>query len=289
MLRPDASMPSDNVEATAAAHPHDIDIANTMDRAAEIEIETLTRRSLMTGLIATGAGLLGYSWLNQAFDKRFDANLQWPLRRMLQFNQQVAERLLGTGGLAPEFPVSQARNPRANGHVGLDLPVDSKTWRLKVTQPDLPAREFTLAEIQRLPKTEMVTELKCVEGWSEVVRWGGVRLSDFMSNYQLGRRDGKAWGSSTQTGDLFHFADLSTPDKEYFVGLDIPSALHPQTLLCHEMNGEPLTAEHGAPLRLVITVKYGIKNIKRIGQLSFTDEQPRDYWAERGYDWYAGL
>ena len=67
------------------------------------------------------------------------------------------------------------------------------------------------------------------------------------------------------------------------------AAFHPQTLLCYEMNGEPLDTQHGALLRLVIPVKYGIKNIKRIGTIRFTDERPADYWAERGYDWYAGL
>jgi hypothetical protein len=75
---------------------------------------------------------------------------------------------------------------------------------------------------------------------------------------------------------------------EYYVGLDIASALHPQTLLCYEMNGQPLTPQHGAPLRLVIPVKFGIKNLKRIGTIRFTDVRPADYWAERGYDWYAG-
>ena len=71
--------------------------------------------------------------------------------------------------------------------------------------------------------------------------------------------------------------------------MDMPSALHPQTLLCYEMNGKSLSMEHGAPLRLVTTVKYGIKSIKRIGRIAFTDERPPDFWAERGYDWYAGL
>jgi DMSO/TMAO reductase YedYZ molybdopterin-dependent catalytic subunit len=66
------------------------------------------------------------------------------------------------------------------------------------------------------------------------------------------------------------------------------SAVHPQTLLCYEMDGRPLTPEHGAPLRLVIPVKYGIKNLKQIGTIRFTDVRPADYWAERGYDWYAG-
>ena len=82
---------------------------------------------------------------------------------------------------------------------------------------------------------------------------------------------------------------MNTPDGVYYVSVDMPSALHPQTLLAWEMNGEPLTEEHGAPLRLVIPVKYGIKNIKRIGRIEYTDTRPKDYWEERGYDWYAGL
>ena len=82
---------------------------------------------------------------------------------------------------------------------------------------------------------------------------------------------------------------LATPDQVYYVGLDLPSALHPQTLLAYEMNGQALTSEHGSPLRLVIPVKYGIKNIKRVGSIRFTNERPADYWAEQGYDWYAGL
>ena len=85
------------------------------------------------------------------------------------------------------------------------------------------------------------------------------------------------------------YVRLMTPDEEYYVGIDRPRALHPQPLLCYEMNGAPLKDEHGAPLRLVIPVKYGIKNLKRIGSITYTDECPDDYWAERGYDYYAAL
>jgi len=56
---------------------------------------------------------------------------------------------------------------------------------------------------------------------------------------------------------------METPDGQYFVGLDSASAFHPQTLLCYEMDGVDLTSAHGAPLRLIIPVKYGVKNIKR--------------------------
>jgi DMSO/TMAO reductase YedYZ molybdopterin-dependent catalytic subunit len=81
---------------------------------------------------------------------------------------------------------------------------------------------------------------------------------------------------------------METPDGDYYVGLDMASALHPQTLLCYAMNGQPLTPHHGAPLRLVMTVKYGFKSIKRIGRIAFMDERAADFWAERGYDWYSG-
>ncbi len=124
----------------------------------------------------------------------------------------------------------------------------------------------------------MTTELRCIEGWSEVVHWAGARLADLAS----------ATGLATRGGRPFGYAALQTPDGNYYVGLDMASALHPQTLLCYEMDGQPLTPEHGAPLRLVIPVKYGIKNLKQIGTIRFTDVRPADYWAERGYDWYAG-
>ena len=120
----------------------------------------------------------------------------------------------------------------------------------------------------------MTTELKCIEGWSVIVNWVGARFSDFAAKF--------APPENTQ------YVSLITPDREYFVGWDMPSIMHPQTLLAYEMNGQPLTPEHGAPLRLVTTTKYGIKQIKRIGRIEITGERPADYWAEQGYDWYSG-
>ena len=82
---------------------------------------------------------------------------------------------------------------------------------------------------------------------------------------------------------------METPSGDYYVGLDMASAMHPQTLLCYEMNGKPLEYHHGAPLRLAITSKYGIKNIKSVGRIVYAAKRPHDYWEERGYDWYAGV
>lgn len=263
---------------------------DSQSEPAEVQIRQMTRRSFATGAAAAAAGLAGYSWLRWfAHDPAVDDHLPWPLRRVLEWNERVARQVLGNERSAPEFAAVRAREPKVNGHQGLAGVVNHDTWRLQVSTPAGPDREFRLAEIQALPKYEMVTELKCVEGWSEIVRWSGARLIDFLVAYDLGCRGGGGWRDTARPDDLFRYVQLATPDRAYYVGLDMPSALHPQTLLCWEMNGQPLTPDHGAPLRLVITVKYGIKNIKRIGHLRLLDERPADYWAERGYDWYAGL
>jgi DMSO/TMAO reductase YedYZ molybdopterin-dependent catalytic subunit len=65
--------------------------------------------------------------------------------------------------------------------------------------------------------------------------------------------------------------------------------MHPQNLLVYEMGGQPLTPGHGAPLLLAMPIKYGYKQIKQIGHIRYTDTCPNDYWANLGYDWYAGL
>ena len=78
-------------------------------------------------------------------------------------------------------------------------------------------------------------------------------------------------------------------DGAYYVSVDMATMRHPQTLLAYDNFGEPISDRNGAPLRLATPLKYGIKQIKRIGTIQFTNSQPRDYWGDRGYDWYAGL
>lgn len=159
----------------------------------------------------------------------------------------------------------------------------------EVAEHKEPGLLLTLDDIRALPRVEMTTELKCIEGWSTIVNWAGARFSDFAALYQPPTRIGGGTSDARERPhELVRYVGLETPDGGYYVGMDMPSALHPQTLLCYEMNGQPLTPEHGAPLRLVAPVKYGIKHIKRIGRITFTDERPGDFWAERGYDWYSG-
>jgi DMSO/TMAO reductase YedYZ molybdopterin-dependent catalytic subunit len=256
------------------------------DREVERRIRRLTRRSFATGAIAGLAGLAGWGWLRT----RPDADgIPWPLRRMLEWNAKLAEAYFRPTRLARTFPTGVARMPRPNGGLGLGNGIDLATWSLRLeNSADAKPLMLSLDQIKTLPEVDMVTELKCIEGWSDPVYWTGVRLADLAARYGKATRSGKPADLEGSPSDLFRYVSLSTPDMGYYVGLDIESALHPQTLLCYAMNHQPLTPEHGAPLRLVIPVKYGIKYIKWIGTIRFTDERPADYWAERGYDWYAG-
>lgn len=258
--------------------PDEIALKNT-DRALENELARRTRRSFLAGGITTLGAVGAWEWLKS---RRPDSGTPWPLRRVLDTNEEIARDYFRTRRLAPEYPASQAvRNLRINERIGMEDVLDAAVWSLKVdgadvdTDSDDDSLTLHMEDIRKLPHAEYVTELKCIEGWSEKVHWGGARFADFAKAYP------------PPAG--FPYVGLETPDAGYYVGLDLESAMQPQTLLCYELNGQPLPEPHGAPLRLVIPTKYGIKNLKRIGRIFYAQERPRDYWAEFGYDWYAGL
>jgi DMSO/TMAO reductase YedYZ molybdopterin-dependent catalytic subunit len=148
------------------------------------------------------------------------------------------------------------------------------------TPSEMPGLLLSLDDLRRLPHRELITQFKCIEGWSQIVQWGGVRLADFINAYLPAR---------TPDGRTPRYIYMETPDGEYFCGFDMAACMHPQSLLVYEMGGKPLTSGHGAPLRLAMSTKYGYKQIKQIGLIRYTDTRPNDYWANLGYDWYAGL
>ena len=138
---------------------------------------------------------------------------------------------------------------------------------------------LTMDDFARFPRHELVTQFKCIEGWSQIVHWAGFRMSDFLDAYPPELVNGKEP----------RYVYMETPDGDYYVCYDLHVLRHPQTLLVTEMMGQPLTQLHGAPLRLHTPLKYGYKQIKRIGLIAYTNEKPDDYWTKLGYDWYAGL
>lgn len=251
---------------------HAMNLKTSTDLPAELQINRMSRRSFATGGVSALIGTAGLWWLKTATP---DDGIAWPLRKVMQFNERVSQAYFGPSRLAPTFDPTLAKDPRVNGMVGLTTDIDIEQWRVDVLSDDakpVVERSLPMNAIRELPRLEMVTEFKCVEGWSQIVQWAGARLSDFIDKY----------GYDTP------FVGLLTPDREYYVGLDRASAQHEQSLLAYEMNGQPLTSGHGAPLRLVCPLKYGVKSIKRIGAIQFSTTRPADYWAERGYDWYLG-
>ena len=287
---PAATQAAPAAEAVLASQ----DAQATEEATEAAALQAAARRSrrsfLITGALGA-AGLFGWRWLATA--PAVDG-IAGPLRKVLEFNANLSNDYYQNTRLAPEFAKSRAQKIRFNGAVGLGDGFDPTAWRLRV-QGYAPAggatrtQEFSMAQLKALPRTEMTTEFKCVEGWSTIVSWAGVRLSDFLKQYPLATRSGRPIADPNQPPpDAARYVGMQTPDEAYYVGLEMASALHPQTLLCYEMNGQPLTLQHGAPLRLVTPLKYGIKQIKRIGTIAFTDARPTDYWAQRGYDWHAG-
>jgi DMSO/TMAO reductase YedYZ molybdopterin-dependent catalytic subunit len=244
------------------------------DPEPEPDITPELKRRSRRGFLTLGAGAIaavaGWKWLGSR--PPIDG-VPWPLRRTLENNEALARAYFSKSRLSPRFRPSDITRVRLNGRIGLTAPIDLDAWRLRIEGAAAPV-SLTLEDIKSLPRQQMITELRCIEGWSIIVQWTGARLADLMAKYPPA-----------------HDADyvaLETPDRGYYVGLDLASAMHPQTLLAYEINGQPLPLLHGAPLRLAIPVKYGIKNIKRIGVIRYTDVRPGDFWAERGYDWYAG-
>jgi len=246
----------------------------------ELTTDQQIRRKTVKAFVGFGiASLIPlglWKWVNSS--PRLN-NALAPLRKTLEFNEKLTGKLLSNSHLAPTFPVSQAQKKvRVNGGVGL-LDSIEKNYKVKIESGDLKF-EVALDELKALPKHEIVFEFKCIEGWSQIQHWGGVRFVDVMNHYKIGQKDAE---------NLYEYVGMETPDDKYYVGVDMPSMVHPQTILAYEMNGKPLLKKHGSPLRLIIPVKYGYKSLKKIGVIKFSDTRPKDYWALFGYDYFAGL
>src|SRR5208283_4509164 len=205
--------------------------------------------------------------------------LQKPLLKGgLGFSDWASARLFRSGHLAPTFAESDLtpfdKFP-INDYDVDDPQVDFDKWTLAVTGAVQKPGDSTLAQIQALPKFTQNTRHVCVEGWDVVGRFGGVRLSDFL----------KMIGADPTA----RFVTVECAD-DYYESLDMVTAVHPQSLLCYEMYGRPLTREHGAPLRLSIPTKIGYKQAKYLTDLKVSHVlEKAGYWEDQGYSEFYGL
>ncbi len=219
------------------------------------------------------------------------------LDKTLRFDDDVAEALFSPTRAVPTYALSQAARDLRNNYDGQTPdPAYIPDWQLVVEGlASGRVEKLTARNIQSLVahyggRHDQVTRLVCVEGWSMIAGWGGLRFADFLDAYppMPGAKWARLDSSVNLDGD-------SNPDP-YYVSLDLPTARHPQALLAtHQNNAEqqlvPLTVEHGAPLRLIVPMKLGLKNIKAITKITYTADEPKDYWSDegRGYSYYDGL
>jgi DMSO/TMAO reductase YedYZ molybdopterin-dependent catalytic subunit len=238
----------------------------------------ITKRTILSFIfffLMIVLAIAGWKWI---VHQPNDNGIPKPLRAVLNVDDKIFSKyLFSDSNLAKAFPITDVVPARVNGDVGMSDGFDASKWKLQVVRKAGDTLFLPLDEIKALPKTEIIFDFKCIEGWSQVTHWGGVKFSDFIKKYNLDQQS------------QMKYVGLSTPDKAYYVGIDTKSILQPQTILCYEMNGKPLPINQGYPLRLIIPVKYGIKHLKRIGTMYFSNERPPDYWYERGYDYYSGL
>jgi DMSO/TMAO reductase YedYZ molybdopterin-dependent catalytic subunit len=267
--------------------PHVIEVAPQVLRHR-------TRRDVLlfgAGAIAALAG--GGSLLPQATLERLGithgnkdwAKKEWLLNRSLRFDDDVAEVLYSKDRLVPTYTKSQITLLRNNYNGATPDPSYIPEWRL--TLDGLASGLSVSLNIRNLLASfqmhEQITRLVCVEGWSAIAGWAGLRFDDLLGAYPPMSQ--AKWARIESSVNL---GSWGNPDP-YFVSLDLSTARHPQTLLATHLSGRPLTVENGAPLRLIAPVKLGLKNIKAITRITYTKDEPPDYWAELGYSRYDGI
>jgi DMSO/TMAO reductase YedYZ molybdopterin-dependent catalytic subunit len=207
------------------------------------------------------------------------------LNRGLTFDDDVAEALYSKTRSVRTYSRGQV-TPLRNNYNGA-TPSAEYLSKWSLTLDGLASGKpvtLTMADlIGKFMLYAQVTRLVCVEGWSAVAWWAGVRFADFLAAYPPAPN--ARWAGLESGVNL----DAQGNEDPYYVSIDLETARHPQTLLATHLGGRPLTVEHGAPLRLLAPMKLGLKNIKAITEITYSAEQPDDYWAKRGYSKYDGL
>jgi len=200
------------------------------------------------------------------------------LKKGLAFSDWMSGKFFRSHHLAPFFDDAEL-TPLDKFYVNTfdvdDPEVDLEHWSLSVSGEVQRPGKYTLESIKSLPKFTQNTRHVCVEGWDVIGRFGGAKLADFL----------KMVGADAQA----RFITVECADT-YYESVDMATALHPQSLLCYEMYDQPLTREHGAPLRLRMPTKIGYKQAKYLTSLSITNVLSKaGYWEDQGYSEFYSL
>ena len=158
-------------------------------------------------------------------------------------------------------------------------------WRLEVRGLVDNPLSLTMDEVRALPQRTQITRHDCVEGWSAIGQWTGPQLSALLDMAGL---------QESTKFIVFRCAD-DFRGVPYYESCDLDDAFHPQTIVAHMLNGEPLPVRNGAPLRLRIERQLGYKHakyltaIEAVASFEGIEGGRGGYWEDRGYQWYAGV
>ncbi|MFW0759193.1 molybdopterin-dependent oxidoreductase [Pseudomonas sp. H11T01] len=196
---------------------------------------------------------------------------------MSRWNDKVQAWLFSGQRLAPVYSEAKLTRPFPFNayYEETDVPdIDLSDYRVEVSGLVRDKQNWTLEDLRRLPQRSDITRLICVEGWSAIGQWGGVPLRTFLEHIGA---------DLTAKYVAFKCAD------RYYSSIDMPTALHPQTLLALDFGKVALPPQYGYPLRLRVPTKLGFKNPKHIGAIVVTNEYPGGYWEDQGYNWFSGI
>lgn len=244
---------------------------NSLKDFSRPQIERIERRLFMKRGLSLGAlALLSGCEVTDA------ESVQKLLLAMSRWNDRAQDWLFDPNKLAPEFPESAITRPFPfNGFYSeAEAPrVDASAYKLELGGLVREKRSWTLPELYALPQVSQVTRHICVEGWSAIGKWSGVRFSEFLQRI----------GADTSAKYVgFKCAD------DYYSSVDMASALHPQTQLAFKFADQILPRSYGFPMKLRMPTKLGFKNPKYITAIFVTNEYPGGYWEDKGYNWYSG-
>ncbi len=199
------------------------------------------------------------------------------LRKISAFNDGAQALLFSGTTLAPTFPDSAVTRPFPfNAYYAEDEApdVDGEDFAFKVGGLVDNKKSWTLPELYALPQETQITRHVCVEGWSAIGKWTGVRLSEFL------RRVG---ADTTAKYVWFRCAE------GYSNTIDMPTALHPQTQITFKFDDKILPRAYGFPMKVRIPTKLGFKNPKYVMEMAVTNKDLGGYWENQGYNWFSGL
>ena len=204
------------------------------------------------------------------------ASITTALEKVSRLNDRAQGWLFDPNRLAPTYPESMITRPfpfNAYYSEAEVRQVEESGFRLEVAGMVADKRKWTLPELRAMPQESQVTRHICVEGWSAIGKWGGVPFASFL----------KRIGADTTAKYVgFKCAD------DYFTSIDMPTALHPQTLLALTYDGQVLPPKYGFPMKLRMPTKLGYKNPKHIQAIFVTNTYPGGYWEDQGYNWFGG-